>query len=245
MMRKIKNKASIVFEILNKVSSLEDSTTMQKAWSEVLEYDLGDLQKLSPVPAILIENLKNIEVELEKISHIQDLNVYYKPIRTIINAIFNTHYGDNVKNFRDKINNYMPGLSICSDMLNSNKANEKTISREEIDGLRVKAEELINDILTSEIEEDVKLTFVDIINQFKNAAILYQLKGAAVLKEAYCKSLGSLVLNSSTLNVYEASSNEKKIGLKVLEYMEKVNTLVGFVTNTQAAIPYIVEMIKN
>ncbi len=245
MMNKTKNQASIVFEILNKVSSMEDSTTMQQAWSGALNYDLGDLQKISSVPAILIDNLKNIELELGEISHIQDLNAYYKPIRTIINAIFNTHYSDDIKNFKNNIRNQMPGLSICSDILNSNNVNEKIISTEEIDELRSKAEELINDILSAEIEEDVKLIFIDIINQFKHATIMYQLKGAVALREAFCKNLGSLVLNSSTISVYDESSNEKKIRSKVLEYMEKVNTIVGFVANTQNAIPYIVELIKN
>lgn len=243
-MKNKRNKASIVLDLLTNVSSFDDSTPMQKAWSQVLECDYGDLNRISSGPATVIKILKDIEVDLKNIGHIRDLNVYYNPLRTIINAIFGTNYGDNVKTFRDKINKHIPGLSICSDILNSNNINEETISKDEIAELRKQSEELIEEIFTSGIDEDAKTIFIEILNKFRDATIEYQLRGATVFKEAFSEGVGSLVIKSSILNIFEPDSKEKNLGNKLIQYMEKVNTIIGFVSNTQIGIPFFEEMIK-
>ncbi|OGR17318.1 MAG: hypothetical protein A2X81_08455 [Desulfobacterales bacterium GWB2_56_26] len=73
-MKNKQNKASIVFDLLSNVISFDDTTTMQKAWSQSLDCELGDLQQVSSAPTTLIKLLKEIEVDLEKVGHIRDLN---------------------------------------------------------------------------------------------------------------------------------------------------------------------------
>jgi hypothetical protein len=243
-MKNKQNKASIVLDLLTKISSLEDTTTMQKAWSEVLDCELGNLQMVSSAPSTIISILKEIEVYLENINHIRDLNVYYIPLRTIVNAIFNTTFKDNVKSLRDKIDNQIPGLSSCADILNSNNINENVLSKDEIAEIRAQSEELIEQIISSEINSSAKAIFIEILNKFRDATIEYQLKGVSALKEAFSAGIGSLVIQSAVINNYAQDSQEKKFGNKLIKYMEKVNTIVGFATNTQIAIPFFEEMIK-
>ena len=239
------NPALRVYNILNQVSEMDDSKSLKDAWCDVLELSTGDVENLAYVPSLLINLLKETETRLENIKHIQNINFYYQPIRTIRNSIFNTHFSNQVKQLKEMIRTSMPSLAICSDLLNSNNSNELIVSKDDLRQLNDEAESLLQETLSAEIDNDVKFFLVDIINRFKQSIILYELKGANAFKDTFESSFGCMVLNAPTINSFDESSNEKIYASKVFKYMEQINNIAGFATNIQLALPYITELLKN
>lgn len=229
------NPAGKLYHILQAARSKHQDTITKIVWAEVFELDINSPTEIFYSLIELITLFKETKEALEEIEGI-NLELYLEPFPKIQRVITATNLDINWKNYQSFLTDaVMVNLAFCAEEL-SKKAGEIPIKDEEIKKLSSEVEALIESVLSSSLEQELKTILLDQLTTIRQAILSYRLFGISKLKDALEKNIGSIVINRE---LFKNSSKSKEISrfTKIVAMLER---LVSVATKTkQLAEPVI------
>jgi hypothetical protein len=104
-------------------------------------------------------------------------------------------------------------IDACADLMESQNLGFRLIDHEELEKLRQDINILVNEIIKSHIEEDVKSFLIDKLNDVDQAIIDYTIKGSINLDKTSKQNIGSIFLKWPFFSSEAISEAEKIINL--------------------------------
>lgn len=244
-MHDINNPGSRLINILNEAKTHPNNIQLSAVWMKIFGYKKNDYQKILSVQGYLIKLALEVEKGITTISHIPDKSIYLKPLRQLVAALYSSSNQQNTQHLKNNVTqNLIDNLQICSDMLNSNGLNEKTINQDKLSDLQEKTDSLFQEILKIDVEPELKEVLANCLSEFKNAITIYRINGIDAFKESIEKNFGALLYNKNRIVELQQKEETKEVISKIVIIIGKFNELIKFAKNTQIAIPYFADLLK-
>ncbi len=208
----------------------KQSTNVQASvvWAKLLNVPEDDKSLLLRRVGHVLTLPSNIK---EAMSHIEDLNheVYLKWLPRVETSFSVLNFQIQWKQFIDRFDaEIMYGIEICADRL-SREQPEKTADSEKLDKLLDKVNELLEELESSEMDNNLWFYIYDNLQRVKEAIEEYSICGIKPLEAAFERAVGNTVL---TPNIYKECQNTD-IGKSFWEFMSRLAIVI---TIAQGAI---------
>lgn len=234
-MKKTENSAARLLKIIQKGKELDKAMNCRSAWFDLL--DVSDINN-----SMLMERLgmvmrlpDRIKYELNKIENIDIANyLHWEPSinKGFMSQVLNSNWSSFIDHVSDQSVTF---LSITADIISSNLS-QNEIEETELNSIKIKIQELLEDIENSNISPDVsnyvRITLQNILLSLEE----YEFLGGEVLKKSLENMLGSLIVNDH----YNPEIDDSKIGKRFWSILAKFSIVVGLVVS----IPQLPEAIQ-
>ena len=223
-------------------NGLSTSMPAQNAWIRAFSLDaLGFLQKLHEL-MFIVESCEQV-VRQEQATN-QDL--YLKQITKAkkglsLLSIISGSWGDFLAILDD---NFMVSLLLLSDIV-STRSGEEVISQEELASLQSDVEDLINKVVDSDIDADVKSVLRDGIEAVRQAILNYRIFGAEGIRQALDRNVGLVFRYGEDFK--NASENEgKQVISDYFDLLKKVDIVISTASKIKQLVsPIINRMLES
>lgn len=223
------NPANRLLSILEAGKQVDKRTSCREAWGKLLDTRgnnsllMSRIGKLMELPALIIQALKegypnrgktwaHWEAQVNTAFTTQNLNATWES--------FIIHIDDMSLNI----------LRLSSDLIEV-KFPQNTLSDEDLAGLRLKINELTEEILASDVGDDLKQYLVRALRRLVNAIDEYQITGATGIVEAVEVAIGHAAMSSE----YREFLNDSALGAKFV-------TVLSVMANAVTVAPALTEL---
>jgi len=192
------NPAARLIVLLEKARSIPGNVQIRQGWAGLFDVAPDDL------PGILLGISDLIQLTHETRRAIEALEghdhaLYLRPIDKILSILtigrFDIEWAQ-VTNQLDETTLY--GLSVCNDVL-AKYSQEKPIAQENIETLLKDVDDLRQEVLGSELPDDLKVFMVEQLEKLRTALLRYRLFGTKSLKSALESITGAVILQGYTI----------------------------------------------
>lgn len=222
-----------LYNIIYKLKNT-DGENSEDIFSKVFSLDKNDKAAIMNSYA---ELFKMCNLAIEQIEQFQPKNIVkYKGIlNNVIEGFSKIYFNASPGSVRDGMDEFesyfnkemMTSIEICAYYL-SEQSNEICIEDEKIQELIEEINGLIQEILKSELNKDLKRILVYQLNNVRESLLKYKLFGAEGIINNIATTLGTLMLN-----IEKANDKQSKFTLKnIFGFIGKVNAIISFKSNS-------------
>lgn len=165
--------------------------------------------------------------QIESIADISER--YIKPVHTVQNAILTLNLDSTLHSFKHTVTDQvLYGLEFSCDMV-EREFKEVVIDHNELVTLQKEVEDLINNIIASQLPSDLKNLFIERLELIRKSFVTIRITGVEGVKQALELSAGALFLNRDKV----IKNNEDSNVNGVIHFMDKLNTFVSVVNGVK------------
>ncbi len=193
-------------------------------WSEVFQIDSDDTSELiASLSSMfnLFQTTKGYITNHEKLSTAR--NLYF--LSEIEKAIFHINLDGNMNNYMEHLNSEtLTALYYIGENMNFvYSLNESTINSEEINSLIKDVDTLLENIINSDLPEDVTALLIKNLNSIRESLISYKVSGIEGMKTALEQTIGSLFINNEIITPVAQDEHVKGM----FNIIDKMNTVLS------------------
>lgn len=220
------NAAGRLLAVLKQASDYDSGSTVD-AWRQALGIeDRADQQGLLFQYTQLLVLYHEAIQQLENIEGL-NRNLYLSwthPVGRVLDISRHHQPWANVKSALT--GEVMQALKFADDCLAKLPA-EKAIEPDELNSIHASVQQLLEDVVASDLDKDIKTLLAQQLNNVCSALLAYRLRGATAIKDALEKSFGAVVLNVDVFRTQHSPivSRFKKLLVDLHEYAAKALTL--------------------
>lgn len=244
-MTKIISSAQKLHEILEQAyeQNIPDpnSTPASQVWAEVLNANPQNISDIVEKFSELIQLIGDVKDDIKKleernhqkylktISKIQDILLLNNPLQGSWSSIKNSLNED-----------LLSFLAMCGELLETRNKGAKEITPEELDILRKQINDLIDNIVKSDIDSETKNFLIEKLHELEQVILKCQIRGTTLVKKVNNQIFGEIITFIAE-NCLKLSNNSKETIKQVLEFSAKLNGALSL----GEKIPHLVEGIKH
>ncbi|UQI39303.1 hypothetical protein [Vreelandella venusta] len=207
--------AGRLHDLLESARKQPESKKAREALGIVFDVEGQDTESLLRLLADLImlsQQTKSRIKALNDISH----DIYLEPFPKIEKLLSTLNLDASWKPYRELLNEpTLYGLKFCSDKLSRIDGIE-TIDKSEIEAIQARLASLVDEILNSEIDPDVKELLLRNLEGLRQSLIAYRVRGLEGIEREVEAGLGSVLVNKSKI---EKSASKGKTGSFLKAYI--------------------------
>ena len=216
-----------IYDILNTVIAYGDAnmntgSSASIAWTAALE--IGVPEDLSSLLCDLIADVIECERIVDRDIRI-DENIHLKHISRVKSGLLGVQLG-NWESFRKTFDD---GLLDILQLMSENMSmyvGEEVIPEEELASLQADVEDLINKVVDSDIDVDIRNVLFEGLEAVRDALLKYQVYGAEGIRNAVDKNVGSYARHKE--GFYTASQTEWRGVINAyMEFINEVNVALS------------------
>ena len=206
------NPAGRLHKILSQAKAHPDNQKVKVVWSKALGVEEDDIVVTKSVIELysLSQEIQSLIKMNENLNH----ELYLSSFHRIDRAFFPLNLGTTWQGAKQHLTEEaLTRLQFCAQEL-SGFYSEESLSKEDLDDIIKKTDELYDSLYNSTLPSVLRLTLLEEVQRIRNAISLYQIKGAKGLKEALQGAIGAVVANQEGLKKAKNENDEviKKLG---------------------------------
>jgi hypothetical protein len=226
------NPAGRLHEILVKVKQKSGSQPTRKVISELFDVSENDTGQILLIWADLINLVSDAREALANLENI-DHNIYLRPFGKIEKILATINLNQSWDQFSKQIDEAtLFGLQFCSDTL-GRSIGQSAIEDKNILELKNEINILIEKVLKTGLEKEIKSLIVTNLGNIQRAFIVYQINGIDGIKKEFERTIGSLVLHHSEIKNSQSEKDNQSVS-DVFTFLEKLNTIISAAQNVSA-----------
>jgi hypothetical protein len=241
------NPAGRLHDLLELARQQNPRISSRTAWAAVFGVEAADTGALLKMLADLIDLSHETKSAIQRLQDV-DHDIYLRPFKKIEAALSHVSFEapwEHSKNHLDDQTLY--GLKFASDRL-ARVSGYTQITADELDSLRQSLEQVLSDVLNSQLPQSLKLLFVRNIEALRHALLAYKIRGIEGLEEELARAVGSLVLHKDEIPPPGTKSPDRKAWESFFVLVDRFNKVVELAKNAGSvavpAIPVVLEMLK-
>ncbi len=240
------NPAEKLYELLSnaKENSSSKSIYVKQVWALTFDIDENDEEK---VFLAVVQVIQQIET-LKKVTNRMNSNLkddFIKEITELEKKIMNLSLNESSYKLSSIIDEkklmalkaISMGLDICNQYTN--------IEDKEVQEIREKIVQLINEIGELSIDDDLKKVVIYNLSSVNLMMENHKLYGMDEIRGTVEKSFGSIMLNKELSELSKKDTTVKKTLKKTLNLLGSINTVLTFSKNVAPMLPEATEIVKN
>lgn len=245
------NPAEKLYELLSNAkenssnkSIYTSEKSVKQAWALTFDIDENDEEK---VFLAVVQVIQQIET-LKKVTNRMNSNSkddFIKEITELEKEIMNLRLSENSYKLSSIIDEkklmalkaISMGLDICNQYTN--------IEDKEVQEIREKIVQLINEIGELSIDDDLKKVVIYNLSSVNLMMENHKLYGIDEIRGTVEKSFGSIMLNKELSELSKKDTTVKKTLKKTLNLLGSINTVLTFSKNVAPMLPEATEIVKN
>jgi len=195
------NPAGWLQRIVEKARTVPTNVSVRQGWAQVFGLDPGNLYGILQSIAEfvkLVEEARKAVTNLKGFEH----NLYHRPIERLEDVLshmnLDSSWSSVVASFDE---NLLYGLSVTNDVL-SKFSKEVELDEETLKDLQYQLKELEENLVTSDIPEELMVFLVDQLERMRNALLNYSLFGPGQVREAVENATGAFILHARELGPF-------------------------------------------
>ncbi len=231
-MTELQNPAQRLYDLLNTAKQQNGRNQFGEIWRAVLELKnshQGELLIGIADVIQLIETTKSSIIQLEGINH-SILLEKFGNIETVFKDLNLTRAWEDQQRYLDETTMY--SLRMCSDAL-SRRIGYKEIPKEEIDKLRADVEKLLNNILKSDLNSELKSILIENLETIRRALIGFRINGIDGLRQALEKNIGSVYVNEKLREEIKKAEPDNEL---IQKFRNILGALAKLVTESMMSV---------
>lgn len=208
-MPKRNNPAGRLHDILSEALDT-NAGKVRNAWAKVFDLEPNDtgriLYQLGQLIQ-LIEKAKDAVADLPNHDH----DLYLQPLHELASVFSYIALDETWNEFRQRVDkSTMRSLAFCADALGVH-SRETELPASMLAGLQARAEQLIEEMLASELPQELKELVISNLELVRSALLNYRLHGSEGLRHAMDINIGTVIRMASRINTEEQKAQAKKI----------------------------------
>lgn len=227
------NAAQRLYDLLSKIQKADPNPRFDHTLANILSIPSNDKRLVLSVCRDLLDLITKAKKDAEVLRE-KHKELYLKPIEVIETKYTRTDFSASVQSFKVDPE-ILQALIYAAHYLDEHDG-EKLVSKEELDKLRLKAEELVNDIIGSDLPVDLKNYLISALDKFRYAIITYSINGLDGLKRAIEENSGTIYRVTNTSGESEPAT---QVIYRFLTYVSTIADVIAVAQFTQNAIPII------
>jgi hypothetical protein len=209
------NPAGRLHKILSSARVQADQKKVKEVWSSVLGLKGDNVDVTKAV--VELYNLSQEIQSLIKMNKNLNHDLYLSSFKIIDKAFFPLNLGSNWNSVKPHLTEEaITRLQFCAEEL-SRYYSEESLSKEDLDDIVSKTEELFKTVYNSQLPDTLRLSILEEIEKIRYAVRMYLIKGAKGLKEALQSTIGMAVVNQDEI---------KKTSERNLEVITRLGDLI-------------------
>lgn len=222
------NPAGRLYDILSESRSKPRNKRAKEVWGEVFEINSTDLDLILYKVAELIQLVKNTKKTIEQLENVQH-EIYLAPFKKIETLLAMGNLEAPWENFVKYLDEAtMVALRFCADTL-SHQRGEQLIEEDKLLELKVEVERLSEKVLSSELPDILKHSFVENLDKIRKAINDYRIWGIDRLLKSLDLGVGSVFRHGEIIKEERDNEHVKKY----FDILGRLNQLVSFAHNTK------------
>ena len=203
------NPAGRLYQILTEVTKQRnDGEPMQRVWARIFGLDENNTEEIFRAYVELLRLLKSARESVERLPDI-DPDLYVKPFEQLERAFTVSSITTNLRSFKQYLTEgTMTALQFCAHTLGK-VLNETEVPKETLRKLREQVEALISEVLSADLQYEIRVFLVERLEEIRRAIIYYRINGTRGLQRALETTIGASYLLVHSGNSVEFE-NEKK-----------------------------------
>ena len=118
---------------------------------------------------------------------------------------------------------------------------EQPLLDDDLESLQTEIEDLINDVVESELNDEIKRVLIDGLDAVRNAVLQYRVRGAEGIRQALDRNIGLMARYGQELKT-ASETDEGRIISRWWGFLQKVDTMLSLALNVpQLAAPGITQ----
>ena len=203
------NPASRLFEIIEHAYTFDDNRHMREVWSTILLCEgTQDTSKILRGLSQIIGLLAECKKQLVQIDDL-DYALYSEPLDQLAEVFLQVNLDENLGSFKRRLSaGTTTGLKFCADAL-AKSSLEDVVEEEFLTGLLAEVNELLEEVIRSDLPDQVKKLLLDSLEDIRAAIIDYRVMGVQALQNSLKHNVGSVLLARAEIeNVSEKVDKE-------------------------------------
>lgn len=232
MLAEYSNPAGRLHSVLSDAFKRSPKTVVRAVWADVLDVAPDDTGQIL---FRLAELIQQIAAGRDAVARVEDVDtdLFLRPFGVLEKAFVTVNLEAPWEQFRNRIDPAtMVALEYSAEML-SHHMPEDEIPVEKLDDLRAEVEKLLETVLKSDIDEELRTTLVEYLERIRLAILAYRLRGADGLQEALDQTLGLIARRAREAR----SSSERTLFKRVWELLRNLNTAVSLAKRIKELAP--------
>ncbi len=214
---------------------------MHDAWGEALKVDPNEISKLIERVSFVSKLVDETEF---RIKSLEDLNheLYLRWVPLVRKIFISLNLDTNLTSINQTLSpEALAGLEFCDDVL-SQRCPEKMVDPEKLTELTNEVQQLMDDVLKSDLPDDLREFILDKLDLLLRALEMYQFTGIKPLSDALDGVIGSTLRSGKEWNVESINtvSVQNFWGL-----LGKISIIINFAESGQKLLGSAFEMIAN
>lgn len=230
-MNEIQNPAERLYNILQDAKKQKSKERTGQIWASVLGVDIsnqGDILVGIADIIHLIDQTKKSILQIEDVDHGLLLERFPNIEKVFSNLNFSQLWEQN-QQYLDETTMY--SLRVCSDTL-SNKMGYKNISEDILADLQKDTDELLNEVLNSDLDPELKIILVENLEAIRHSLVSYRINGIDGVRQALEKSLGAALIHSRLREEFLSENPNEE----VKKFRKLLASIANFVTEALISV---------
>lgn len=239
-MEYLANPAERLYEILSLARKRADtgqSVDVRGVWIEVLGLNSDNDTEIFSVLVKLVLLTESIKKEIEKAKNKQKeylLGELTEIEKSLMNLRLDRHARDICSEITTSNLQALQSCAVILDVI----FDYKEITGEQLENIRRDINELINEILNSDLENEFKVFILKGLREIEYSINSYKISGLEGLKSLINENVGGILLNNRLVQSTRDSNNKniKEMVEKVIKTFYSINTIITFTDNLKPLI---------
>ncbi|WP_417553394.1 hypothetical protein [Marinomonas fungiae] len=223
--------AGRLHDLLEAAKKQPESKRAREALGIVFDIESRDTESLLRLVADLImlsQQAKSRIHSLDDITH----DIFLEPFPKIEKLLSTLNLDASWKPYRELLSDptTLYGLKFCSDKLSRIDCIEN-IDKSEIEAIQAKLASLVDDILNSEIDPDVKELLLRNLEGLRQSLIAYRVRGLEGIEREVEAGLGSILVNKSKIEKTVSKGKNGSLLKSYIALLEVTNKTISTAKN--------------
>lgn len=226
------NPAGRLYQILSEVTKQRnDHESMQTVWARIFGLEESNAEEIFRAYVELLRLLKTAREAVEQLPDI-DPNLYVKPFERLERAFTVSSITTNLGSFKRHLTEgTMTALQFCAHALGK-VSDEPEVSQATLRKLREQVEALISEVLSTELQYEIRVFLVERLEEIRRAIIYYRINGTRGLRKALETTIGAsylLVHSGRSIEFEDEKKREswKRIGKAFANVVMEIAKIVA------------------
>lgn len=224
------NPAGRLFDILTAARNQSARDSARNAWATVFEVDRKDTGTILKMLADLIDLTHETKESIKRLNDV-DHALHLTPFGNIENMLSTVNLDgawEPCKNLIDDMT--LLGLRFNADKL-SRASGFTHVADEDLVEIRKSLDELINKVVDSSLEADLKSLLLRNLESVRHALVSYRVRGIQGLQDEVEKSFGSMLLRKG--DIAKSSEEHKEVWHSFYTLIDRVHKLVSLARDSK------------
>jgi len=171
------NPAGRLYQILSEVTKQRnENEPMQRVWARIFGLEESNAEGIFRAYVELLRLLKTAREAVEQLPDI-DPNLYVKPFEQLERAFTVRSITTNLRSFKQHLTEgTMTALQFCAHALGK-VSDETEVPQATLRKLREQVEALISEVLSAELQYEIRVFLVERLEEIRRAIIYYRING--------------------------------------------------------------------